>query len=658
MRNAFADELVKLAAENDKIVLLSGDIGNRMFDKYIASFPSRFKNCGVAEANMMGVAAGLAMSGLRPITYTITPFTTSRCFEQIRVDACYHNVPVIIVGVGAGLGYATLGPTHHSCEDIAILRSLPNMKVICPADAYEVRAALREALKHDGPVYIRIGKKGEPLVHKEMPLFTVGKGIIIKEGKDVCLLSTGTIMPVVLNAVAELEKKNLSVQVVSFHTVKPLDEGLLKKVFTDFKLVVTIEEHSLIGGFGSAVAEWLSDNPSPTHKAQFLRLGTQDKFMDVTGEVDFARDYFGLTAENIVAKVGAAINSPENKETTTAAVLVEIGKPLQLTTLTLPELKPGQVLVEMVFSGICHTQVSECRGRRGEDKYVPHCLGHEGSGIVKKIGNSVQKVKPGDKVIVSWMKGHGADIPGTVYQWDDKKVNAGGVTTFQTQTIVSENRLTLMKEGLSMEAAALLGCAVPTGLGSIFNTAQPKPGQSIAVFGTGGIGLCALAGALIIGCYPIIAVDINDQKLQLAKEMGATHFINPARANPIEEIKKIQPQGLDYAIESSGIPDVMNQALESVRSQGGTVVIIGNAPFGKTWNLNPWQLNQGKRILGTWGGDNLPERDFPRYMDLILSGKLKLDFLKSKTYSLEEINQAIDDLEIGKTARPLIDLRK
>src|SRR2546430_5284860 len=164
MRNAFATEITSLASEDERLVLLSGDIGNKLFDGYKEKFPERFFNCGVAEANMMGMAAGMALSGMRPITYTITPFTTTRCFEQIRVDVCYHNVPVIIVGVGGGLSYASLGATHHSCEDIALLRMLPNMTVICPGDAIEVRGALRAALRHDGPVYIRLGKKGEPIV--------------------------------------------------------------------------------------------------------------------------------------------------------------------------------------------------------------------------------------------------------------------------------------------------------------------------------------------------------------------------------------------------------------------------------------------------------------------------------------------------------------
>jgi transketolase len=300
MRNAFAAELSDIAAEDSRVVMLSGDIGNQLFNKFKDRFPERFFNCGVAEANMMSTAAGMALCGLRPITYTITPFTTSRCLEQIRVDVCYHNVPVVIVGVGAGLSYATLGPTHHSCEDVAFLRAIPNMTVVCPGDPVEVRVALRAALRHDGPVYLRLGKKGEPVVHQNPPDFVIGRGIVMRTGNEVCLLSTGTILPVVLQAAQALESQGISTQVVSFHTVKPLDEALLADVFSRFSVITSIEEHSVIGGLSSGIAEWLADRP-PT-KARLCRIGTADTFIHKAGEQDFMREYFGLTAENIAAR--------------------------------------------------------------------------------------------------------------------------------------------------------------------------------------------------------------------------------------------------------------------------------------------------------------------------------------------------------------------
>jgi transketolase len=306
MRNAFADELTKLGDDDPRVVMLSGDIGNRLFDKFKAKHGQRFLNCGVAEANMMGVAAGMAMNGLRPVAYTITPFITTRCLEQIRTDVCYHEAPVTIVAVGAGLAYSGLGPTHHACEDIAFLRSLPNMVVICPGDSFEVRAALRASLKQGNPVYIRLGKKGEPVVHAG-PLadFAIGKAITIARGGDVCLLSTGNMLPEAVETAHQLEKQGISAEVVSFHTVKPLDESCLADVFARFTLVATVEEHSRIGGFGAAVAEWLVD--SRVTPRQFIRFGTPDAFFKQSGEQEFAREALGLSAPQIAAKITAAL---------------------------------------------------------------------------------------------------------------------------------------------------------------------------------------------------------------------------------------------------------------------------------------------------------------------------------------------------------------
>jgi len=307
MRNAFADELTRLGDEDSRVVMLSGDIGNRLFDKFKAKHPSRFFNCGVAEANMMGVAAGMAMNGLRPVAYTITPFVTTRCLEQIRTDVCYHEAPVTIVAVGAGMSYSGLGPTHHACEDISFLRSIPNMVVVCPGDAFEVRAALRASMQQDRPVYIRMGKKGEPVVHAgRIENFQIGKAITVSDGKDVCLLSTGNMLPEVIEAAHKLGEQGISAQVVSFHTVKPLDEAFLKGAFERFKLVATIEEHSLIGGFGAAVSEWLAD--TRTGNQNFMRFGTPDAFFKQSGEQDYAREALGLTGHQIAEKIIHALH--------------------------------------------------------------------------------------------------------------------------------------------------------------------------------------------------------------------------------------------------------------------------------------------------------------------------------------------------------------
>jgi len=341
---------------------------------------------------------------------------------------------------------------------------------------------------------------------------------------------------------------------------------------------------------------------------------------------------------------------------TLSAVLVETGKPLEIAELETPPLAPGQVLVEIAYSGVCHTQIMEARGLRGPDNYLPHRLGHEGSGTVLEVGPAVTKVAPGDQVILSWMKGLGCEVPGCVYDWNGRQVNSGAITTFARHAVISENRLTKVPAGLPLDQAALLGCAAPTGLGAVMNTARPRPGQSLAVLGAGGIGLCAVAGAAVSGCHPVIAVDINPDKLELARHLGATHTVDASGEDAAAAILDICPGGVDFAVEASGQPSVMAQALAVVRNQGGTAVVVGNARHGSRLDLDPWLLNLGRSLKGTWGGDNQPDRDFPRYAALMQSGRLDLAPLISGVYSLERVNQALDDLEAGRVARPLIDM--
>ncbi len=341
---------------------------------------------------------------------------------------------------------------------------------------------------------------------------------------------------------------------------------------------------------------------------------------------------------------------------TLAAVLVKTGEPLELAEVQIPVLRPGQVLVEISHSGVCHTQVLECRGFRGPDIYLPHCLGHEGAGAVLAVGAGVSKVKPQDRVILSWMKGSGMDVSSSAYQWNGRPVHAGGITTFSRHAVISENRVTKISDGLSSCAAALLGCAIPTGMGSVLHTANPKPGQSLLVFGTGAVGLFAVAAAALSCCGPIIAVDLKSEKLELAKKMGATHIINSEHCDLLREVEAICPEGLDFVIEATGRPSVMAKSLSMVRARGGSIVVIGNARFGERLEIDPRELNMGKRIFGTWGGDNVPDFDFPRYCEFILSKKVNVEPLISEPYRLRHINQALDDLESGKVTRPLIDM--
>ena len=341
---------------------------------------------------------------------------------------------------------------------------------------------------------------------------------------------------------------------------------------------------------------------------------------------------------------------------TLAAVLVEAKKPLVLADLEIPALRPGQVLVEIAVSGVCHTQLLEVRGFRGNDPYLPHCLGHEASGTVLEVGSDVKRCMAGDRVILSWIKADGAEEPGALYDWNGRTVNSGGVTTFSRHSVVTENRVTVITSDIDNRQAALVGCAVPTGVGAVFNAAAPEPGQSIAIFGTGGVGLCSVMAAKIAKTSPTIAVDINPERLKLAKEMGATHVIDASSGDPVAQIREIVPGGVDRAIEASGRPKVMQQALAAVRDRGGAAVVIGNAHFGEKLEIDPRELNHGKRLIGTWGGDSLPDRDYARYQELLVSGELNLAPLLSQPYRLEDINTAFDDLEAGRVGRPLIDM--
>ena len=341
---------------------------------------------------------------------------------------------------------------------------------------------------------------------------------------------------------------------------------------------------------------------------------------------------------------------------TVAAILVETGKPLAVEEIEIPALRPGQVLVELAYSGACHTQVLEARGHRGEDKWLPHLLGHEGTGTVVEIGSGVAKVKPGDRVVLSWIRGSGMEAGGAVYDWDGRRVNAGGVTTFQRHAVASENRLTPLPPELPMDLAVLLGCAAPTGMGVVLNVGRVRAGDAVAVFGAGGIGLNAVLAAAHAGARPLIAVDPQPAKRELALAFGATDSIDPAAEDAVAAIRRVAPQGLDVAIEATGIPSVMDQALRACRPQGGRAIVVGNARFGETLALDPGLFNQGKSLLGTWGGDSQPDRDYGRYGRLIASGRFDVRRLMSEPYRLADVNAALDDLEAGRIGRPLIDM--
>jgi transketolase len=310
MRDAFACEMTALAAQRTDVTLLSGDIGNRMFDRYKEVAPRRFFNCGIAEANMMSLAAGMALSGLRPVIYTITPFTTTRCLEQIRVGVAYHQAPVVIVGTGSGLSYAELGPTHHSLEDMAILRTLPGLNVVAPADSAELVAQLREALDSPYPTYMRIGKKGEPPLHAARAGLGIGKANLLRDGTDLILMGVGPILGEALKAAEALAPTDISVAVASLGGVKPLDEPFLAAMAQRFPHWLSLEEHGVTGGLGSALLEWLSDRDGPA--VRLRRLGVPDKFLHELGNQAYARHQLGLDADGIAETICHTLEKSPN----------------------------------------------------------------------------------------------------------------------------------------------------------------------------------------------------------------------------------------------------------------------------------------------------------------------------------------------------------
>jgi len=307
MRNEFAKVITELAEKDPSVVLLMGDIGNKLFDDFRQRFPDRFYNCGVAEANMMSVASGLGLNGFRPFVYSITPFITTRCLEQIRVGVCYHKVPVTIVGTGSGLSYTDLGPTHHSCEDLAFLRALPEMTVYAPADSKELRACAKLILNEGRPAYMRIGKKGEPSLHEVEPVLKKGEPLFLKSAKksQVCLLSSGTIGSVAKQIADVLQQKGVECSWASLPNIKPLNVEAIKQIFRAHAVVATLEEHSRIGGMGGALAEFFVDEN--IQGSRLLRFGTQDWFLHETGNQDYARARYGLTAEKIVPEIMKAL---------------------------------------------------------------------------------------------------------------------------------------------------------------------------------------------------------------------------------------------------------------------------------------------------------------------------------------------------------------
>lgn len=334
---------------------------------------------------------------------------------------------------------------------------------------------------------------------------------------------------------------------------------------------------------------------------------------------------------------------------TKAAVLRNVGGPLIIEELEVPQLARGQVLVKIFCSGLCRSQINEINGRKGKE-FIPHLLGHEASGEVVETGAGVTKVKSGDYVVASWIKGLGLDSPIVKYGSKNGVVNAGAVATFSEYAVISENRLTKIPKEIKPIPAALLGCAIPTGAGIIDRLGDLHQ-KKIIIFGIGGIGASALIRALALGAQ-CTAVDIKQWKSEWARNLGAFATLPP---DSIFYPEKTLSNGFDYAIECSGNKEAMEMAFNCLKNNG-TAIIAGNLKPGEKISIDPFELVKGKKLRGTWGGECFLDEDIPFYVSEYLKGDFPIEKLVTKTYSFDEINEGLKDLEDGKLIRGIVEI--
>ena len=339
-----------------------------------------------------------------------------------------------------------------------------------------------------------------------------------------------------------------------------------------------------------------------------------------------------------------------------AAILVESNKPLVIDEIQYTsELQYGQVLVKILYSGICGAQLNEINASKGPDKFLPHLLGHEGSGIVLKTGLGVSTVKEGDHVVLHWRPSSGIQAPPAKYNWDGKVVNAGWVTTFNDHAIISENRLTTIPKDFDMRIAPLFGCAVTTAVGVINNDAKVKIGQTVVIFGMGGVGINLAQSASMVSANPIIGIDINDKKLALGKKFGMTHGFNGKIDTDIDDKIKaiIGFKGADVVIDTTGNPRIIEQAYNLTNLDGKTILVVVPKK-GENINIYSLPLHFNKQLTGSHGGDAIPDIEIPRLINLINVGKMTLEGLITHEFELNEINIALDLMRKGDCGRILI----
>tara|TARA_B110000003_G_scaffold164780_1_gene164731 strand:+ start:16438 stop:17490 length:1053 start_codon:yes stop_codon:yes gene_type:complete len=339
----------------------------------------------------------------------------------------------------------------------------------------------------------------------------------------------------------------------------------------------------------------------------------------------------------------------KNPQYSKAAILTELKKPLVVDLIKLPKtLKYGQVLVKLHYSGICGSQLGEIDGIKGSDKYLPHLLGHEGSGTVLDIGDGVKNVSVDDRVVLHWREGEGINSETPKYFLQDTEINAGWVTTFNEFAVISENRLTKVSTALDLKLAPLLGCAITTGFGVVENDAKIKIGDSVVIFGSGGIGLSMIQAAKLKGAYPIIAVDIFENRLELAKECGADHTIRHSNIEATNQtIKNFTNEGLDVFIDNTGLPEIIELGYRLIH-KNGSLVLVGVPKFDQNISIHTLPIHFGKRIKGSEGGGANPSKDIPKFANLIELKKIDVSNQVTYVCCLDDINDAISDMRSGK----------
>lgn len=306
MRDTFVRTLIEVAKKNPSVELITGDLGFGVLKPFWEQCPDQFTNAGIAEQNMTTVAAGMALEGKTVFTYSIGNFPTLRCLEQIRNDCAYHNANVKVVCIGGGFVYGSLGMSHQATEDLAILRALPDVVVMAPADLVEAEEATKAIAAYPGTCYLRLGRGGEKRIHEKIENFQIGKAIKVRDGKRVAIFSTGAIFDEVRDAYEMLIEKGYDPAVYTFPTVKPLDKEVIKACNRDFDLIVSCEEHNIVGGFGGAVAEVMAEMKQK--KAYLLRIGLNDEYSGRVGNQKYLRDQYGLSAAKIAARIEEALH--------------------------------------------------------------------------------------------------------------------------------------------------------------------------------------------------------------------------------------------------------------------------------------------------------------------------------------------------------------